>query len=200
LSETVCDESKPGKLDTTREGITKIRQQSLGPGARSSRNPGARSNRIKGAASSESACYVYELTEQLAAIQFGAGLTADGLRTLPTWRAMSCGRSTRILENHDIHRWITLRWPDPPLVLDGPMDGEAFLAYVERLLAPSLRPGGRLSRTHSDDNRVRSPPAVIKASLSECFHGPLSGQVVHDNGASMSRSPLFRSEGMPIPL
>ena len=131
---------------------------------------------------------------------FGAGLTADGLRTLPTWRAMSCGRSTRILENHDIHRWITLRWPDPPLVLDGPMDGEAFLAYVEQLLAPALRPGGRLYRTHSDDNRVRSPPAVIKASLSECFHGPLSGQVVHDNGASMSRSPLFRSEGMPIPL
>ena len=57
---------------------------------------------------------------------------------------MSCGRSTRTLENHDIHRWITLRWPDPPLVLDGPMDGEAFLAYVEQLPAPSLRPGDRL--------------------------------------------------------
>ncbi|QHP73096.1 hypothetical protein EI171_41040 [Bradyrhizobium sp. LCT2] len=28
-----------------------------------------------------------------------------------------------------------------PLVLDGPMDGDAFLAYVEQLLTPSLRPG-----------------------------------------------------------
>lgn len=28
-----------------------------------------------------------------------------------------------------------------PLVLDGPMDGEVFLAYVEQLLAPSLQPG-----------------------------------------------------------
>jgi transposase len=28
-----------------------------------------------------------------------------------------------------------------PLVLDGPMDGDAFLAYVEQLLAPSLQPG-----------------------------------------------------------
>ena len=28
-----------------------------------------------------------------------------------------------------------------PLVLDGPMDGEAFRAYVEQLLAPSLLPG-----------------------------------------------------------
>jgi hypothetical protein len=46
----------------------------------------------------------------------------------------------------------------------------------------------------------RSPPAAIKPSSSECYHGPLSVQVVHDNGAPMSRSPLFRSEGMPIPL
>ncbi len=28
-----------------------------------------------------------------------------------------------------------------PLVLDGPMTGEAFLAYVEQFLAPSLSPG-----------------------------------------------------------
>ena len=28
-----------------------------------------------------------------------------------------------------------------PLVLDGPMDGPAFLAYVERFLAPTLRRG-----------------------------------------------------------
>jgi hypothetical protein len=28
-----------------------------------------------------------------------------------------------------------------PLVLDGPMDGDAFLAYVEQWLVPSLRPG-----------------------------------------------------------
>ena len=28
-----------------------------------------------------------------------------------------------------------------PLVLDGAIDGPAFLAYVEQLLAPALRPG-----------------------------------------------------------
>ena len=28
-----------------------------------------------------------------------------------------------------------------PMVLDGPMNGEAFLAYVEQVLAPTLRPG-----------------------------------------------------------
>jgi len=28
-----------------------------------------------------------------------------------------------------------------PCVLDGPMTGEVFRAYVEQMLAPSLRPG-----------------------------------------------------------
>ena len=28
-----------------------------------------------------------------------------------------------------------------PMVLDGPMDGPAFLAYVEQILVPTLRPG-----------------------------------------------------------
>jgi transposase len=28
-----------------------------------------------------------------------------------------------------------------PMVLDGPMDGDAFIAYVEQVLAPTLKPG-----------------------------------------------------------
>ena len=28
-----------------------------------------------------------------------------------------------------------------PMVLDGPMNGEAFIAYVEQVLAPALTPG-----------------------------------------------------------
>ncbi len=28
-----------------------------------------------------------------------------------------------------------------PMVLDGPMTGEAFLAYVEQVLVPTLAPG-----------------------------------------------------------
>ncbi len=29
-----------------------------------------------------------------------------------------------------------------PFVLDGPINGESFLAYVEQVLAPTLKPGG----------------------------------------------------------
>ena len=30
------------------------------------------------------------------------------------------------------------------MLLDGPMNGPAFLAYAEQVLAPELRPGGHL--------------------------------------------------------
>ena len=30
---------------------------------------------------------------------------------------------------------------DAPMVMDGPMNGEAFLAYVEQVLVPTLGPG-----------------------------------------------------------
>ena len=30
---------------------------------------------------------------------------------------------------------------DAPMVIDGPMNGEAFLAYVEQVLVPTLHPG-----------------------------------------------------------
>ena len=36
-----------------------------------------------------------------------------------------------------------------PLVLDGPMTGAAFRAYVEQLLAPTLRPGVTATIGHS---------------------------------------------------
>ena len=34
-----------------------------------------------------------------------------------------------------------LRWNPAPFVLDGPINGEGFLAYVEQVLAPTLKSG-----------------------------------------------------------
>jgi len=36
---------------------------------------------------------------------------------------------------------LCLTWMTAPMVLDGPMTSEWFLAYVERVLVPTLRPG-----------------------------------------------------------
>jgi transposase len=50
-----------------------------------------------------------------------------------------------------------------PMVLDGPMNGEAFLAYVEQALVPELRPGDivmdicRRTRFMASDRRSKPP-------------------------------------------
>ena len=66
--------------------------------------------------------------------------------------ARLCGRSlrgTRCLGAIPHGHWKTttfvgglrLGGMTAPLVLDGPMDGPAFLAWVEQMLAPTLEPG-----------------------------------------------------------
>ena len=46
------------------------------------------------------------------------------------------GRHQSELQKKSLHAWPVARF-----VLDGPMNGEAFLVYVEEVLAPSLSPG-----------------------------------------------------------
>ena len=47
-----------------------------------------------------------------------------------------------------------------PMVLDGPMDGPAFLAYVEQVLVPTLRPGDVVVM---DNLPPHKPPAIRMA-------------------------------------
>ncbi|WP_375166953.1 transposase [Bradyrhizobium sp. CCGB20] len=54
-----------------------------------------------------------------------------------------------------------------PLVLDGPMDGDAFLAYVEQLLAPSLRLGDTVRgslRAHAAQSIALQPRIVSQTA------------------------------------
>jgi transposase len=48
-----------------------------------------------------------------------------------------------------------------PMVLDGPMDGPAFLAYVEQVLVPTLRPGDIVVL----DNLPAHKPAVVREAI-----------------------------------
>jgi transposase len=50
-----------------------------------------------------------------------------------------------------------------PFVLDGPMDGECFLAYVEQVLAPSLNPGDVVVIDNLPAHRVKGVKAAIEA-------------------------------------
>jgi len=51
-----------------------------------------------------------------------------------------------------------------PWVLDGPMNGEAFLVYVEELLAPSLSAGDIVVIDNLPAHKVESVRAAIEAS------------------------------------
>jgi len=60
-----------------------------------------------------------------------------------------CARGKRLIGKAPHGRWHTLTFLaalradriDAPCVIDGPINGQSFLAYVEQILVPTLRPG-----------------------------------------------------------
>ena len=50
-----------------------------------------------------------------------------------------------------------------PLVLDGAVNGPAFLAYVEQFLAPTLRPGDIVVADNLGSHKVTGVQAAIEA-------------------------------------
>ena len=51
-----------------------------------------------------------------------------------------------------------------PMVIDGPMNGPAFLAWVEQVLAPTLKPGDVVVM----DNLPAHKPAAVRAAIERC--------------------------------
>ena len=51
-----------------------------------------------------------------------------------------------------------------PWVLDGPINGEAFLAYVERVLVPTLKPGDIVVMDNLGSHKGRAVRAAIRAA------------------------------------
>ena len=51
-----------------------------------------------------------------------------------------------------------------PFVLDGPMNGAAFLAYVEQVLGPTLRPGDVVVM----DNLPAHKPVAVREAIERC--------------------------------
>jgi transposase len=51
-----------------------------------------------------------------------------------------------------------------PLVLDGPINGEAFLAYVEQILVPTLKPGDVVVMDNLGSHKNRAIRNAIRAA------------------------------------
>ena len=59
-----------------------------------------------------------------------------------------------------------------PMVLDGPMNGEAFLAYVEQVLAPTLAPGDIVVMDNLPAHRCAGVRPAIEAASARLQYLP----------------------------
>ena len=59
-----------------------------------------------------------------------------------------------------------------PMLLDGPMDGEHFLAYVEQILAPELTPGDIVIMDNLPAHKVSGVCTAIEARGARLLYLP----------------------------
>jgi transposase len=59
-----------------------------------------------------------------------------------------------------------------PMILDGPMDGDAFRAYVEQVLVPDLDPGDIVIMDNLPAHRVSGVREVIEAASASLLYLP----------------------------
>ena len=59
-----------------------------------------------------------------------------------------------------------------PLVLDGPMDGVAFLAYVRQVLVPGLKPGDIVIMDNLPAHKVKGVREAIEGAGAQLFYLP----------------------------
>lgn len=59
-----------------------------------------------------------------------------------------------------------------PMVIDGPMNGTAFLAYVRTLLCPTLRPGDIVIADNLSSHKVAGVRQAIEAAGAQIWYLP----------------------------
>jgi transposase len=61
---------------------------------------------------------------------------------------------------------------EAPCVIDGPINGEAFRAYVEQLLVPTLRPGDLVVMDNLGSHKSKAVRKAIRAAGAKLFFLP----------------------------
>jgi transposase len=94
-----------------------------------------------------------------------------------------CARGRRLVDKVPHGHWKTmtflaaLRWNriDAPFVLDGPVNGEWFLAYVKQMLVPTLSPGDVVIMDNLGSHKGKAVrQAIRKAKAHLIFLPPYS--------------------------
>jgi transposase len=89
-------------------------------------------------------------------------------------------RGTRLLDKAPHRRWRTLTFLaalradriDAPFVLEGPINGRSFLAYVERVLVPTLEPGDIVIMDNLGSHKGRAVRRSIRRAGAKLFFLP----------------------------
>ena len=80
-----------------------------------------------------------------------------------------CARGARLVAKVPHGRWRTLTFLaalrcdriDAPCVIDGPINGETFLAYVEQVLVPTLKPGDIVIMDNLGSHKGKAVRAMV---------------------------------------
>jgi transposase len=89
-------------------------------------------------------------------------------------------RGEKLLAKVPQGRWRTLTFLaalrhdriDAPCVIDGPINGESFLAYVEQLLVPTLKPGDIVIIDNLGSHKGKAVRRAIRAAGAKLFFLP----------------------------
>jgi transposase len=91
-----------------------------------------------------------------------------------------CARGARLVAKVPHGHWRTLTVLaalrsdriDAPCVVDGPINGQSFLAYIEQLLVPTLRPGDVVIMDNLGSHKGKAVRRAIRAAGAKLFFLP----------------------------
>jgi len=91
-----------------------------------------------------------------------------------------CPRGKRLLAKAPFGRWRTLTFLaalrvdrlDAPCVIDGPVNGSSFLAYVEQILLPALLPGDIVIMDNLGSHKGKAVRQAIRKAGARLFFLP----------------------------
>ena len=101
-------------------------------------------------------------------------------KTNMTRRHGRCSRGTRLVAKVPHGRWRTLTFIAAlrcdriaaPCVIDGPINGQSFRAYVEQLLVPTLAPGDVVIMDNLGSHKGKAVRRVLRAAGAKLFFLP----------------------------
>ena len=91
-----------------------------------------------------------------------------------------CARGARLVAKVPHRRWRTLTFLaalrcdriDAPCVIDGPINGQSFLAYVEQVLVPTLEPGDVVVMDNLGSHKRQAIRRTLRAARAKLLFLP----------------------------